>query len=225
MKSTLILVLVASLGLAACSKKEEPIGQAPGMAVGQMQNAGRVIQVIQAGTYTYVEAEVGGGEKLWMAGAHIEVKQGDTIQWGQGGMMQNFVAKSLNRTFERILFVESWAAGGKAAAVAAHGSMQGAQQMVGQMPGGHPPMGNMGGAAQGGANSGVVKSVANAGGYSYVEVQQGSGSLWIAAPETQVKVGDKVTWDGGSLMQNFTARSLNRTFDQIVFAGGVSVVK
>ena len=45
-----------------------------------------------------------------------------------------------------------------------------------------------------------------------------------AAPEMTVKTGDKVSWDGGAVMQNFTAKALGRTFDSIIFAGKVSVV-
>jgi hypothetical protein len=91
------------------------------------------------------------------------------------------------------------------------------------MPGaGHPPMG---GAAPAGANEGRVRSVANAGGYTYLELEQGGQSLWLAVAETPVKTGDTVRWDGGTVMQNFTAKSLNRTFERIVFAGGISVVK
>lgn len=234
MKRTLILALIASLGLGACSKKDEPAAQAPGQpgmaAVGQMQNQGRVIQVLQAGTYTYVEALVGNGEKVWMAGAHLDVKAGDPIQWGNASLMQNYQSKTLNRSFDRLLFVEAWSNGsGGPATVAAHGTMPngaaGGHPPMAGAPAGHPPMGNAPAAAVGGGNSGVVKSTTNAGGYSYVEVQQGSGTIWVAAPETTVKVGDKVSWDGGSVMQNFTARSLNRTFDQIVFAGGLNVVK
>ena len=241
MKRHLILALIASIGFAACSKKEEPTAQAPAAAIGQLQNQGRIIQVIHAGTYTYVEALVGNGEKIWMAGAHIEAKAGDPIQWGNYSLMQNYSSKTLNRTFDRILFVEAWTNGtGGPAAVAAHGTMPagapaggaglpGGHPPMAGAPAGHPPMGSpMGGAAAApasGGNSGVVKSASSAGGYTYVEVQQGNGTIWVAAPETAVKVGDKVTWQGGSVMQNFTARSLNRTFDQIIFAGGVSVVK
>jgi hypothetical protein len=233
MKRTLILALIAALGLGACSKKDEPAAQAPGMAaIGQMQNQGRVVQVLQAGSYTYIEALVGSGEKVWMAGAHLDAKVGDPIQWGNSSTMRNYQSKTLNRNFDQLLFVEAWSNGTSGpATVAAHGSMPngGAAAMPGHPPmaggamPGHPPMGNAP-AAAGGGNSGVVKSTTNAGGYSYVEIEQGSGTIWVAAPETAVKVGDKVVWDGGSVMQNFTARSLNRTFDQIVFAGGLKVV-
>lgn len=234
MKRVAILALSISLGLAACSKKEEPVIQ-----TGQFQNHARVLQVVQGGGYTYMEAMGETGEKIWMAGAPVEAKAGDSVSFGQYNVMQNFQSKALNRTFDKIVFVEAWAVGGKAAKVGQHGTMPpggAAGGMAGGLPAGHPPMAGapaghppMGnapaGAPAGGGNSGVVKTASNAGGYSYVEVQQGSGTIWIAAPETQVKVGDKVSWEGGAVMQNFSARSLNRTFDQITFAGSLSVVK
>jgi hypothetical protein len=40
-----------------------------------------------------------------------------------------------------------------------------------------------------------------------------------------MKPGDKVQWQGDTEMSNFTAKSINRTFDKIIFASGVSVVK
>ena len=229
MKRIAILALSISLGLAACSKKEE----AAPAANSQFQNHARVLQVKSAGGYTYIEAMGETGEKIWMAGAPIEVKVGDMISFGQYSIMNNFSSKALGQSFERIVFVDSWAAGGKVAKVASHGTApaggagmpQGHPPMgMGGMPGGHPPMG-MGGmpAAGGGGNSGVVKTVQSSGGYTYVEVQQGAGSVWVAAPETKVKVGDKVAWDGGSMMTNFQAKSLNRTFAQIIFAGGITV--
>ena len=238
MKRVLIIALMAAVGITACSKKDDP-AQATKAAVGQMQNQGRIVQVVQAGTYTYVEALVGNGEKIWMAGAHLEAKAGDPIQWGNSSLMQNYQSKTLNRTFDRLLFVEAWTNGtGGPATVAAHGTMPAGAPAPGALPGGHPPMagapaghppmGGPGGAPMGAAgagNSGVVKSATTAGGYTYIEAQQGSGTIWVAVTETPVKVGDKVTWQGGSVMQNFTARSLNRTFDQIIFAGGVTVSK
>lgn len=238
MKRTLVLALIAALSVGACSKKEEPsAGKAGQVASSKLQNAGRIVQVMQAGTYTYVEAMVDSGEKIWMAGAHIDAKPGDPIQWGNSSMMANYQSKALNRTFDRVLFVEAWSNGtGGPATPAAHGTPPALPQtglpgghptMAGGVPGGHPPMGAAGGggAPVGGGNSGIAKTVANAGGYSYIEVQQGGGSVWVAVPEAQVKAGDKVSWEGGSVMQNFNARSLNRTFDQIVFAGGVNVIK
>ena len=75
------------------------------------------------------------------------------------------------------------------------------------------------------ADTGVVKSVSNAGGYSYIEIDRGGKTVWVAAMETPMKAGDKVQWQGGTEMSNFTAKSLGRTFDKITFASGVNVVK
>lgn len=233
MKTRLALVAVAvSLALAACSKKEEPVKQAA-PAAAQFPNHARVLQVANAGGYTYLEVMGETGERVWMAGAPIQAKEGDSVSFGQYSILQNFESKALNRKFDRIVFVESWSTGGAPVAkVAAHGTLPPGVPAPGAMPPGHPPMAGapaghppMGAAPAGGANSGVVKSAQSAGGYTYVEVQQANGVIWIAAPETQVKAGDKVSWDGGAMMSNFTAKSLNRTFDKIVFAGGLAVAK
>lgn len=213
MNRSLMLALIASIGIAACSKTEEPVAKASPHAAGAsaaMPNTGKIAQVQHAGTYTYAEVEGPDGHKAWIAGGHLEAKPGDTLQFGDYAVMRDFEAKSLGRKFERILFVSNWqTASGAVAATPQHGSLPT------QAPGAA--------AAAGGGNSGQVKSVANAGGYSYLEVDQGAASIWVAVPETKVKAGDKVSWSGGSMMQNFNAKSLGRTFDKIVFAGGVTV--
>jgi hypothetical protein len=73
--------------------------------------------------------------------------------------------------------------------------------------------------------SGVVKSVANAGGYSYIEVDRGGSTIWVAAMETPMKPGDRIQWQGGSEMRNFNAKSLGRSFDRVVFASAVTVTR
>lgn len=227
MNRLLLVAVAAVVGLSACSKKEEVAAAGQAAAIPATPNSGKVLQILQAGGYTYAEVESPNG-RIWIAGGPIEVKEGDAVQWGDYALMQNFTSKSLGRTFEQILFVNSWGpVGGSLAQVAPHGSMPAAGGMGQMSPHaampGHPPMGQA--AAAGGANQGVVKSAQAAGGYSYLEIDQGGTIVWVAAPETAVKAGDKVSWDGGPTMSNFNAKSLNRTFDQIVFAGGVSVVK
>ena len=231
-----VLAVAVSLALGACSKKDEPVAAAPGTApaAGQFQNHARVLQVAEAGGYTYLEVMGETGEKIWLAGAPIKAKAGDSVSFGGYSIMNNFESKTLGRKFDKIVFVEAWSIGGAPVAkVAAHGTMP--PGAPGAMPPGHPPMAGapaghppMGGAvpmAAGGQNTGIAKTVQTAGGYTYVEVQQGKGTIWVAGPEAKLKVGDKVGWDGGAVMTNFTAKSIGRTFDQIVFAGGIAVVK
>lgn len=225
MLRNLSLALVLSATFVACSKTEAPPAapqatapaQAAAPATGP-RNSGKVLQVQQGGGYTYAEVTAASGQSVWIAGAQINVKAGDTLEWGSYDVMRNFTARSLNRTFDEILFVSQWGpAGGATVTTSPHGTMGGAA----------PPMSMTmvppGGA--GGGDKGVVKSVVNAGGYSYIEVDRGGATLWVAATEVPMKAGDKIEWQGGSEMRNFTAKSVNRTFDRITFASSVAVVR
>ncbi|RLA34505.1 MAG: hypothetical protein DRR03_06570 [Gammaproteobacteria bacterium] len=71
-------------------------------------------------------------------------------------------------------------------------------------------------------NVGKVLSMVKSAGYAYLELETPGGVKWLAAPQAPVNVGDTVTWQGGSVMNNFTSSSLNRTFDQIIFVAAVS---
>ena len=227
MNRILLAVLLASIGVTACSKKTEVgASSAPATAVAATApgaaapNTGKVLQTLQAGGYTYAEIDAGGGQKVWIAGGPIEVKAGDSVQWGDYMVMKDFTSKALGRKFEQILFVNSWGpVGGATAKVAPHGSVPANQAAMAPTAASGQPAD-----AASSSNQGEVKSVTAAGGYSYIEVKQGGAIVWVAAPETTVKAGDKVRWDGGSVMQNFTAKSLGRTFDSIIFAGKVAKI-
>jgi len=67
---------------------------------------------------------------------------------------------------------------------------------------------------------GVAKEVINSGGYTYVAVQGEKGETWVALPPLQVKKGDQVEVASGDamVMKDFKSRSLNRTFQEILFA-------
>lgn len=80
-----------------------------------------------------------------------------------------------------------------------------------------------GSAAMSASKSGRVMSIANGGGYSYLEVESAGVREWLAAPQRTLNVGDEVTWSGGATMSNFSSKALNRTFDKIVFVSGVDV--
>jgi len=173
-------------------------------------NSGKVLQVQNGGGYTYAEVLTGGGKQVWIAGAQLDVKPGASVQWGDYAVMRNFEAKSLKRTFPEILFVNSWGAVGAAAvATGPHGDFPR------PAPAGAAPV----------SDSGVLKSVLNGGGYSYLEVDRGGKTVWVAAMQTPMKAGDKVQWQGDTEMSNFTAKSIGRTFDKIIFASAVAVVK
>ena len=70
---------------------------------------------------------------------------------------------------------------------------------------------------------GVVVTTMNAASYTYVEIEKDGKKSWAAVPQTEVKVGDEVTIPPGSMMYNFQSKSLNKTFDEILFTNGIVV--
>lgn len=66
-------------------------------------------------------------------------------------------------------------------------------------------------------NGGIVKSVQMAAGYSYIEVDVSGDIFWLATAVSAVKPGDEIAWNSYAMMSDFKSKSLNRTFDQIMF--------
>ncbi len=71
------------------------------------------------------------------------------------------------------------------------------------------------------ALSGKVVETMNSGGYTYVLIENNGMKTWVAAPQTKVKVGQQVTCQSGMVMRNFTSKTLNRTFESIVFSESI----
>jgi len=70
--------------------------------------------------------------------------------------------------------------------------------------------------------SGKVLETMDSGGYTYLKMDTGLNQPWVAIPQSQVKVGDEVTCRPGMVMKNFSSKSMNRTFDTIVFSAGLA---
>ena len=70
--------------------------------------------------------------------------------------------------------------------------------------------------------SGTVLETMDSGGYTYLQLDTGSGKPWIAVPQAKVAVGDKVSCQPGMVMKNFSSKTLGRTFDSIVFSNGLA---
>jgi hypothetical protein len=83
------------------------------------------------------------------------------------------------------------------------------------------PSGAMSPAAADDALSGKIVETMNAAGYTYVCLENNGKKTWVAMPMTQVKVGQQVSCQPGSVMNNFTSPTLKRTFESIVFSGGL----
>jgi hypothetical protein len=67
---------------------------------------GRVVSVVEAGGYTYIEVEADGGANSWLAAPTTGVQVGETIAWDGGSTMRQFSSKTLGRTFDEIVFVQ-----------------------------------------------------------------------------------------------------------------------
>lgn len=72
-------------------------------------------------------------------------------------------------------------------------------------------------------NKGSVAEVIQAGRYSYISVDSGSGTRWFAVPSAELKVGQKVEVLNAMEVKNYNAKSLNRTFESIYFSDKLSV--
>jgi hypothetical protein len=73
-------------------------------------------------------------------------------------------------------------------------------------------------------NAGKVLTRIDANEYTYIEVGDGHGKRWIAAPLMQVKVGDSIRYEEGATMTRFYSKVLQRTFDSLMFVGQVEIV-
>ena len=90
------------------------------------------------------------------------------------------------------------------------------------LPPGHPPMtAPMAAPKDTPPITGTVLESMESGGYTYVYLQQKKGKkIWVAFPKAKVSVGKKVSLIPGEEFTNFKSKTLNRTFDKIIFSLG-----
>ncbi len=96
---SLILALACLPGLAA-----SPVGAAAAKSPAAADGlAGKVVETMNAATYTYVLVDTG-AKKLWGAAPQFAAKVGDAVILGEALPMANYHSKSLNRTFDVVYF-------------------------------------------------------------------------------------------------------------------------
>jgi hypothetical protein len=70
--------------------------------------------------------------------------------------------------------------------------------------------------------TGKVLETMISGGYSYINLQKKDGSkVWVAVPETQISIGQQMSFKEGLVMTNFQSKTLKRSFDSIIFSNGI----
>ena len=77
---------------------------------------------------------------------------------------------------------------------------------------------------QGPPTTGKVINALHGGGYTYMELESSGRQFWIASRVIHIKRNDIVSWEGGSVMTNFTSHALNRKFDEIHFVNTIRIV-
>jgi hypothetical protein len=111
-----------------------------------------------------------------------------------------------------------------------------APQAAPQLPASHPPVAAPSGGdphanlklkeiPAGTGHKGKVLQVMEAGSYTYLEVEEKGQKLWIAALKTKLNKGDIVEFPDSKPMEKFESKTLKRTFDKIIFAESIRVVK
>jgi hypothetical protein len=196
--------------------------------------AGKVVETMRATGYTYIQLEKD-GKKAWFAVPSIEVSVGQEIEVMPGTQMGQFSSKTLQKSFESIVFSPGLVADPNAplpvAAPPAETPPAAAEQNA--VPPGHPPMDGSVPTNGGTATreqlrkagvlgvSGKVLETMNSGGYTYVLISSGDKNIWGAVPTTEVSVGQEIELLPGQTMTNFSSKSLNKTFDSVIFSTGV----
>jgi len=64
---------------------------------------------------------------------------------------------------------------------------------------------------------GEVLEVKDVESYTYLKLKTADGEVWAAVTKAAVKKGAQVTIENAMVMNNFASKSLNRTFDKIIF--------
>lgn len=81
---------------------------------------------------------------------------------------------------------------------------------------------NFGAVAYGQDNlAGTVLETMNSGGYSYALIEKDNVKKWVAIPQAEIFVGDEVEFYSGVEMGQYSSKTLNRTFDNIIFSSGI----
>ena len=79
-------------------------GAATAPAADGLAHQGKVLSVLAAGQYTYIEVAEG-GKTVWLAAPATPLKKDMQIRYEDGSEMLNFRSKTLNRTFPSVFFI------------------------------------------------------------------------------------------------------------------------
>lgn len=110
----LTLLAMANAAVSAPQSKAEiapaalPAGHMPITAASdsiKLTRKGKVLEMLDSSMYTYLRV-TGDNGSLWLAAYKTNIAKGDIVSYSDGAAMNNFYSKALNRTFDRIVFVD-----------------------------------------------------------------------------------------------------------------------
>lgn len=156
---------------------------------------GVVLEAHDGGGYTYAKVDFQGVER-WVAGPPASLAAGDTVAVLDLVNMGAFKSERLGREFDELFFTSGFR----------------------QASGVVTPTGD------GFQHEGFVEEVIVTRSYVIALVDSGEEALWVAGPVTEVREGDRIGWNAGTLMTEFWSPSLDRTFDEILFVPRVFVL-
>ncbi len=75
------------------------------------------------------------------------------------------------------------------------------------------------------SDEGKVVDILDTTGYTYMQLENGDKRFWIVAPTTQVNLGDHIRFVENMSMENYTSKTLNRTFRRVIFVSSTMIKK
>lgn len=103
MRMRVFLMLMVVVVFASCVRNKS--GQTTQSELPENANVFEVAEVIQGNTYTYMKVKEDMAEK-WIATGKTEAEAGDVLYYGEALEMPNFHSKEIDRTFEKIYFID-----------------------------------------------------------------------------------------------------------------------
>ena len=100
----LILFAIGIICFSCEPRQGQQVEEAPPQQEVASSHEIKVLEVLQANSYTYVKGEENGSEK-WLAIMKSDVEVGKTYYYGDAMEMTNFQSKDLDRTFKSVYFL------------------------------------------------------------------------------------------------------------------------
>lgn len=134
----MVLVLVTSLCLGACSRDKEKAQQAkpekpaetaksqsppPSPPPEILPVTGKVLEILDTGNFLFVLLDWQ-GKRVWATMPGVDMKVGEVISLEYATMMEDFHSNTLNRTFDELIFASAVAGKGPRSRVAKGASIK-----------------------------------------------------------------------------------------------------